>query len=54
MKAKDSNQNLISFLNHYEHKKTLELKHTITFYYGSQQTLAFQGHVLSPQVWNIA
>jgi hypothetical protein len=34
-------------------QETLEFKHTIALFYGSQQSLAFQGHVPSPQVWAI-
>jgi hypothetical protein len=32
----------------------LEFKHTIALCYGQQQSLALQGHVPSPQVWDIA
>jgi hypothetical protein len=35
-------------------QKTLEFKYTIALCYGQQQSLAFQSHVLSPQVWAIA
>jgi len=35
-------------------QKTLEFKHIIALCYGSEQSLAFQGHVPSPQVWAIA
>jgi hypothetical protein len=32
----------------------LEFKHNIALCYGQQQSLTLQGHVPSPQVWNIA
>ncbi len=32
-------------------QETIEFKHVIVFCYGSQQSLALQGHVLNPQVW---
>ncbi len=35
-------------------QKTLEFKYTIVLCYGQQQSLPFQNHVLSPQVWAIA
>ncbi len=32
----------------------MEFKHTIALCYGQQLSLALQGHVPSPQVWDIA
>jgi len=34
-------------------QEILEFKHVIAFCYGRQQSLTFQGHVPSPQVWAI-
>ncbi len=32
-------------------QETIQFKHVITLCYGSQQSLALQGCVFSPQVW---
>jgi hypothetical protein len=35
-------------------QKSIEFKHVIALYYGSQQSLALQGRVPHPQVWVVA